>query len=159
MANAKGGSRKLLWLMVILVVLCGSAAAVAVTLLLTRDAGTAQAAAQVETTPERRTPIFVTIDPFTVNLVDDVYEARLLYAGLSLKVGDQQTVDILTEHMPQVRSRLLMLFSGQAADELTGPGGKRALADKVLATLHDPMTEYQPELVIEDVLFTDFIVQ
>ncbi len=159
MANSKGGSRTLLWLMMVLVVLSSSAAAAAIYLMLEQGKGGDQSAMQAQTPPEPRAPIFVKIDPFTVNLADDVYGTRLLYTGMSLKVGDTQTRDILQEHMPQVRSRLLVLFSGQEARELTGPGGKQALADKVQAVLHDPMTEYQPELVIEDVLFTEFIVQ
>jgi len=159
MANSKGGSRKLLWLMMVLVVLSSSAAAAAIYLVLGQGNGDNTSAMQVQATPERRAPIFVKIDPFTVNLADDVYGTRLLYTGMSLKVGDTETREILEEHMPQVRSRLLLLFSGQEARELTGPGGKEALADKVLAVLHDPMTEHQPELAIEDVLFTEFIVQ
>ncbi|AXY42192.1 flagellar basal body-associated protein FliL [Halomonas sp. JS92-SW72] len=156
MANTGGGSRKLLWLMAVLVILSVSAAGAALYMVMGQGE---PRAAQAQTMPERRAPIFVKIDPFTVNLADDVYGSRLLYTGISLKVGDQQTRDILQEHMPQVRSRLLMLFSGQEARELTQPDGKVRLAEKVMATLHAPMTDYQPDLLIEDVLFTEFIVQ
>lgn len=156
MANTGGGSRKLLWLMAILVVVSVSAAGAALYMVMGQGE---PRAAQSQAAPERRAPIFVKIDPFTVNLADDVYGSRLLYTGISLKVGDQTTRDILQEHMPQVRSRLLMLFSGQEARELTHPDGKVRLADKVIATLHEPMTDYQPDLKIEDVLFTEFIVQ
>lgn len=156
MANSSGGSRKLLWLMAVLVVVSVSAAGAAFYMVLGQGE---PRAAQAQATPERRAPIFVKIDPFTVNLADDNYGSRLLYTGISLKVGDQETREILQEHMPQVRSRLLMLFTGQQASELTHPGGKAQLADKVIATLHEPMTDYQPDLLIDDVLFTEFIVQ
>lgn len=158
MATSKGGSRKLLWLMVILVVLSSSAAAAAIYLVLGQRPA-ADPATQAEVVPERRAPIFVKIDPFTVNLADDAYGSRLLYAGLSLKVGDEETREILEAHMPQVRSRLLMMFAGQQASELTGAESKQRLGDQVLAVLDPPMTDHQPELVIEDVLFTEFIVQ
>lgn len=157
MATSTGGSRKLLWLMVILVILSSSVAAAAIYLVLTQRDGTVLAS--TEAVPERRAPIFVKIDPFTVNLADDAYGSRLLYAGLSLKVGDEETREILMDHMPQVRSRLLMLFAGQQASELTGPESKQRLRDRVLAVLDPPMTDHQPALVIEDVLFTEFIVQ
>ncbi|PMR70500.1 flagellar basal body-associated protein FliL [Halomonas heilongjiangensis] len=159
MATSTGGSRKLLWLMVILVVLSSSAAAAAIYLVLGQRPAADPAATQAEVVPERRAPIFVKIDPFTVNLADDAYGSRLLYAGLSLKVGDDETREILEAHMPQVRSRLLMMFAGQQASELTGPASKQRLGDQVLAVLDPPMTDHQPELVIEDVLFTEFIVQ
>ncbi|WP_445001159.1 flagellar basal body-associated protein FliL [Halomonas mongoliensis] len=156
MAKTGGSSSKLLWLMAILVVVSVSAAGAALYMVMGQGE---PHAAQTQSVPERRAPIFVKIDPFTVNLADDVYGSRLLYTGISLKVGDHETRDILQEHMPQVRSRLLMLFSGQQASELTQPGGKAQLAEKVSATLHEPMTEHQPDLIIEDVLFTEFIVQ
>jgi flagellar FliL protein len=156
MAKTGGGSNKLLWLMAILVVVSVSAAGAALYMVMGQSE---PRSAQAQAAPERRAPIFVKIDPFTVNLADDVYGSRLLYTGISLKVGDHETRDILQEHMPQVRSRLLLLFSGQQASELTQPGGKVQLADKVIATLHEPMTEHQPDLIIEDVLFTEFIVQ
>lgn len=157
MAKSGGGSRKLLWLMVVLVVVSLSAAGAALYMVMGGQGE--NRASQAQASPERRAPIFLKIDPFTVNLADDVHGSRLLYAGLTLKVGDQETSDILKEHMPQVRSRLLLLFSGQEARELTSPGGKAELADKVVETLSDPMTEHQPDLLIEDVLFTEFIVQ
>ncbi|PXX96454.1 flagellar basal body-associated protein FliL [Halomonas sp. LBP4] len=157
MATSKGGSRKLLWLMVILVILSSSVAAAVIYLVLDQRDGAVLAS--TEAVPERRAPIFVKIDPFTVNLADDAYGSRLLYAGLSLKVGDEETREILEEHMPQVRSRLLMMFAGKQAGDLTDPGSKQRLGDQVMAVLDPPMTDHQPELVIEDVLFTEFIVQ
>ena len=159
MATSKGGSRKLLWLMVILVILSSSAAAAAIYLVFDQRQDPAQASVQTAAVPERRAPIFVKIDPFTVNLADDVYGSRLLYTGLSLKVGNEETRDILVEHMPQVRSRLLLMFAGKQASELTDPGSKQGLGEQVMAVLDPPMTDHQPELVIEDVLFTEFIVQ
>ncbi|MFY0989087.1 flagellar basal body-associated protein FliL [Halomonas sp. C05BenzN] len=159
MATSKGGSRKLLWLMVVLVILSSSAAAAAIYLVLDQRQDAAKAAVQTEAVPERRTPIFVKIEPFTVNLADDAYGSRLLYTGLSLKVGGEETREIIEEHMPQVRSRLLMMFSGLQASELTSPGSKARLGDQVMAVLDPPMTDNQPPLVIEDVLFTEFIVQ
>ncbi|MDR5893351.1 flagellar basal body-associated protein FliL [Halomonas mongoliensis] len=156
MAKTGGGSSKLLWLMAILVVVSLSAAGATLYMMMGKGE---HHASQAQAAPERRAPIFVKIDPFTVNLADDVYGSRLLYTGISLKVGDHETRDILKEHMPQVRSRLLLLFSGQQASELSQPDGKVQLAAKVMATLHEPMTEHQPDLDIEAVLFTEFIVQ
>lgn len=157
MAKTKGESRKLIWLMMLLVVISSGAAAAAIYLVLRGDEPASQAS--VEVAPEPVAPIFVEIDPFTVNLADDDYGSRLLYTGMSLKVGNAETRDVLREHMPQVRSRLLILFSGQKAPDLTGQDGKERLAGEVIAVLDRPMTAHQPELAIEEVLFTEFIVQ
>ena len=157
MAKSTGGTPKLLWLMILLVVVSMAAAGAAIYMVMSEDdAGGGQLQSQQV---ERQSPIFLKIDPFTVNLADDDFGSRLLYAGLSLKVGNEETRDILKEHMPQVRSRLLMLFSGKQAQELVSPEGKQRLGDEVVATLSEPMTQPQPPLDIRDVLFTEFIVQ
>ncbi|KAA0014474.1 flagellar basal body-associated protein FliL [Billgrantia pellis] len=158
MAKSTRGSSKLLWLMILLVLLSTGAATAAIYMVMSDRNGDAEGSAQTQQL-ERQTPIFVKIDPFTVNLADDSYGSRLLYTGISLKVGSDETRTILTEHMPQVRSRLLMLFSGKQASELTSPEGKRRLSEEVIATLAEPLTEPQPPLEVQDVLFTEFIVQ
>ncbi|GEK74413.1 MULTISPECIES: flagellar basal body-associated protein FliL [Halomonas] len=159
MATSSGGSRKLLWLLVVLVVIASSAAATALFMVMSGDGDDGKAMAQEPETIEHKAPIFVEIEPFTVNLADDDYGSRLLYAGISLKVADEQSQALLTEHMPEVRSRLLMLLSGKQAADLASQEDKRRLAEQVKATLEAPMVEPQPELAIENVLFTEFIVQ
>ncbi|SFT55853.1 flagellar basal body-associated protein FliL [Halomonas saccharevitans] len=159
MAKSSGGSRKLLWSMMVLLILSSSAAAVALYMVLSQPENEAQSALSAQEVPEPPAPIFLPIEPFTVNLADDQYGPRLLYTGLSLKLGDEQSQALLEQHMPQVRSRLLMLFSGKQAGELTSPGGKQRLAEQVIAALEAPMSDNQPELAIDDVLFTEFIVQ
>ncbi|WP_048308176.1 flagellar basal body-associated protein FliL [Halomonas sp. PR-M31] len=104
-------------------------------------------------------PIFATVSPFTVNVQSENYEQRLLYIGLSFKVGNEETASLIAQNMPQLRSRLLLLLSDQYAEELTRPAGKEALVGKILALFDEPFSDPQPELAIDDVLYTDFIVQ
>ncbi|WP_336273281.1 flagellar basal body-associated protein FliL [Vreelandella indica] len=158
MAETSGGSKKLLWIMIILVLLSSIGAAVAIYMVIDqRKDGTETA--EVQQAMERATPIFMRIEPFTVNLVDDGYGSRLLYTGLTLRVGNDESKVILEEHMPQVRSRLLMLLSGKQADELTSTEGKQQLAQAIVDRLNVPLTENQPPLDLREVLFTEFIVQ
>ncbi len=158
MAEAKGGSRKLVWIIVALVVLSIIAAGISGYL-----AWQANHDSDVEkegVAVERRSPIFVKIDPFTINMQSSRGAGHLLYVGMTFKVGNEETREILNEHMPQVRSRLLMQLSAEQVDELTSIEGKTQLAKKLMAAIQDPpFTEPQPELVLEEVLFTEFIVQ
>jgi flagellar protein FliL len=158
MAKSTGGSSKLLWLMILLVLLSMAAAGAAIYMVMNDRESSGEGSAQAQQL-QRQAPIFVKIDPFTVNLADDDFGSRLLYTGISLKVGNNDTQEILNEHMPQVRSRLLMLFSGKQAGDLTTPDGKRRLGEEVIAVLSEPLTQPQPSLDIRDVLFTEFIVQ
>ena len=158
MAESSGGSKKLLWVMIILVLLSSAGAAAAIYLVLDQrnssDSGEAQQQT-VELTP----PVFTRIEPFTVNLADDRYGSRLLYTGITLRVGNEQRKTIIEEHMPQVRSRLLILLSGKQANELTSTEGKEELAQAIISRLNVPLTENQPPLDLREVLFTEFIVQ
>ena len=141
--------------MIILVLLSSAGAAAAIYLVLDqRDSGEAQQQT-VELTP----PVFTRIEPFTVNLADDRYGSRLLYTGITLRVGNEQSKTIIEEHMPQVRSRLLILLSGKQANELTSTEGKEELAQAIISRLNVPLTENQPPLDLREVLFTEFIVQ
>ena len=158
MAESSGGSKKLLWVMIILVLLSSAGAAAAIYLVLdhrnSSDSGDAQQET-VELTP----PVFTRIVPLTVNLADDRYGSRLLYTGITLRVGNEQSKTIIEEHMPQVRSRLLILLSGKQANELTSTEGKEELAQAIISRLNVPFTENQPPLDLREVLFTEFIVQ
>ncbi|MFC7368548.1 MULTISPECIES: flagellar basal body-associated protein FliL [Vreelandella] len=158
MAEASGGSKKLLWIMIVLVLLSSAGAAAAIYLVLDqRDASAVDGEARQ--TVERVSPVFTRIDPFTVNLADDRYGSRLLYTGITLRVGNEQSKAIIEEHMPQVRSRLLILLSGKQANELTSVEGKEELAQAIINRLSVPLTENQPPLDLREVLFTEFIVQ
>lgn len=155
-------SRKL-WSMIIALLIGMSALATTNIYLLMQtknsgEPGVEESTEAVEDTAEQ-VALFVKIDPFTVNLQSDNYGNRLLYTGVTLQVGNEETQAFLQERMPQVRSQLLSLFSGREASTLITPQGKEQLRNDVLAVLRTPMSPSQPELDLDDVLFTEFIVQ
>ncbi|MCK0715683.1 flagellar basal body-associated protein FliL [Chromohalobacter sarecensis] len=153
--NKRGKS---LWLIGLLIILFSVGSSIGVYLLM--DSQQEASANEEQSEPEEApTPIFVTIEPFTVNLQDDEYSERLLYVGLSLKVGDDKTKEVLKQYMPEVRSRLLMLLSSQEAGALVKPEGKQRLADQILTLFDEPLAEPQPPLDVTGVLFSEFIVQ
>lgn len=157
MSATKLGSSKMLMLVLALAILALASAGMALYVLMGARSSEAATVAAPEAPPPP--PIFVRIEPFTVNLPEDNYGPRLLYTGLSLKVADERSRQTLAEHMPQVRSRLLMLFPGRKAAELTAPGGKEALLAEMRAVLQAPFSSVHAAPAIEDVLFTEFIVQ
>jgi len=156
--KTEGKQSKPWWLLGLLIILISGASSAGVYLLLdSRSAAdeVAKAAPPAEALP----PIFVPVQPFTVNIQSDDYSQRLLYIGLSLKVGDEKSSELVRTYMPQVRSRLLMLLSSQNADDLTTPQGKEKLSRQILALFDQPFSDPQPTLAVDDVLYTDFIVQ
>ncbi|GAB3390963.1 flagellar basal body-associated FliL family protein [Azotobacter armeniacus] len=158
MSNTRtADARKTPWLLVILLVLVAAAGSAAGMYFL-MGKGNTGADEAVEAEPILA-PIFVPVAPFTINLRGEQHEERLLYVGLSLQVADKASEDFLKQYMPQVRSRLLKLFTAQTAAELLTPNGKEALSARILDQLQTPMTTPQPALKLNDVLYTDFIVQ
>lgn len=67
-------------------------------------------------------PVFYALDTFTVNLGD---ADRVLYIGITLRLKDEATRSRLSEYLPEVRSRLLLLFSRQDAAVLATEEGKK----------------------------------
>lgn len=105
------------------------------------------------------TPIYLKIAPFTVNIKSDDRRPRLLYSGISFKLGDKESEKFLTEHMTEIRSRLLMLVADCKAEVLVTPEGKAELTTKIKEMFKLPFSDPQPAIVVNEVLFTDFIVQ
>lgn len=160
MALSETGSRKTQWLLVLVLVMMAGLAATNIYLLFNQQNAAAPAEPVVENTvPEAGSPIFVRIDPFTVNLQGDAYSRNLLYTALWLQVEDTRTRDYLTTHMPQVRSQLLSLLSAQDVTLATAPDGKDILAAKIRDMLQTSLTTPPAVLSVSKVLFSEFIVQ
>ena len=75
-------------------------------------------------------PIFVPLDPFTVNLADRDAE-RYAQIGLTLEIDDAKVGDQLKLYMPAIRNNILMLLAHKTAGELLTREGKLLLAQEV----------------------------
>lgn len=151
-------SRKTPWLLILLLALVVVAGSCAGTYFyISQYASEPQKIEPVEQKPQA--PRLVTIAPMTVNLVNERDEPSLLYVGFALEVADDATQTLLQRYMPQVRSQLLTLLSGQNTTQVITPQGKAALAARILETLKQPLAPQQPEPSVLRVLYTDFIVQ
>lgn len=101
-------------------------------------------------------PVFFALDTFTVNLGD---ADRVLYIGITLRLKDEATRARINEYLPEVRSRLLLLFSRQDSSTLATDTGKQKLVEAIKQTLATPLVVGQPKQVVTDVLYTAFILR
>lgn len=108
--------------------------------------------------PPAPPPVFFPLDPMTVNLLSDDGQ-HYLRVGLTLKIADEKMQTRITEHMPELRSRILLDLSNKHPEDLLTVEGKRALANELKTVLGQPTDTGAPPLQIEDVLFTEFVVQ
>lgn len=103
-------------------------------------------------------PIFVALDPFTVNLQPNG-RSRFLHVAVSLKVSDTKSQAQIVQYLPEVRSRVLTALSNRNAESLTTADEKTLLAAEILAALNKPFLPNQPPQTISSVMFTTFMLQ
>jgi len=103
-------------------------------------------------------PIFVTLEPITVNLQSEG-RSRFLHVGMTLKVRDEAAKAQVTEFMPELRSRALMMLSNRQVDSLVTTEDKARLAGEILAELKRPLADALPPQGITSVSFSAFVVQ
>jgi flagellar FliL protein len=76
-------------------------------------------------------PVFVPLDPFTVNLADKDSE-RYAQIGVTLEIDDAKTGEELKLYMPAIRNNILMVLSHKTAAQLLTREGKDKLARSIL---------------------------
>jgi flagellar protein FliL len=103
-------------------------------------------------------PIFVTLEPLTVN-VQSEGRARFLHVGMALKVRNEQAKAHVVEYMPEVRSRLLLLLSNRPPESLVTTEDKARLAEEIRVELSRPLGAGLPPQEIGSVSFNTFVVQ
>jgi len=154
----RGGTLKLIIIAFVALLLLIVAAGGAYYFLVLKAAPkTAMASSKVEASPQAP-PVFFALDPFTVNLQSDDGE-RYLHLGLTLKLTDPKAADDLKEHMPEIRSRILLLLSNKHPADLATPEGKTALIKELQTQIQMPFSPGGASTNVSEVLFTDFVVQ
>ncbi|MBC7939267.1 MAG: flagellar basal body-associated FliL family protein [Chitinophagaceae bacterium] len=78
----------------------------------------------------KHVPVFVPLDPFTVNLADRDAE-RYAQVGITLEIEDAKVGDQIKAFMPAIRNNILLAIADRTAVELMDRDGKRALAERV----------------------------
>lgn len=149
-------SRKKLWLLIIIGLLLAAGGGGAAWFFLGQDAASGAPKAVKREPP--KPPVFVVMEPFTVNLLHETGE-QYLQVALTLQVADQMQVDLIKLYMPIVRSRLLLLLSNKKASEILTEDGKKKLADEIVTQLKLPFAPGGEPQKISSVFFTSFVIQ
>ncbi|MDO6387981.1 MULTISPECIES: flagellar basal body-associated protein FliL [unclassified Uliginosibacterium] len=121
----------------------------------------------------KKPPVFMPLEPFTVNLQPENGE-QFLQVVASVRVIDAHVGDTVKSFMPQIRHEILSLLSGKKASEITTPDGREELAlemkdimNEVLGWEPPPKKKGKKKKGAEEeevgpvvsVFFTQFIVQ
>ncbi|HEX5126712.1 MAG TPA: flagellar basal body-associated FliL family protein, partial [Rhodocyclaceae bacterium] len=84
----------------------------------------------------RKPPIFVNLEPFTVNLQPENNGDQFLQVVATLRVADEKTGEDIKAYMPQIRNDMLSVLSAKHAPEISTPDGREALADELKDTVN-----------------------
>ena len=151
---AKSGKLKRILLIAIIAIFAAGAAAGGMYFFLLKNGAPSKPAPPPPPPP----PVFFALDPMTVNLLSDDGQ-HYLRVGLSLKLANEKTQEALQQHMPEIRSRILLALSNKHPEDLSTLDGKHALAEELKALIEKPTDRGEPPVHIEAVLFTEFVVQ
>lgn len=75
-------------------------------------------------------PVYVTLDPFTVNLTSEGSE-RFLQVGIDLKVSGPEIVEKVKLHLPEIKNGVLLLLTSKRVEDLSGIEGKNTLREEI----------------------------
>jgi flagellar FliL protein len=175
-AKPKGKGKKLILIVVtaVAVIAIGAGAAL---FLLGGQGGDEHKEAKAK---PNKAPLFVNLEPFTVNLQPENGE-QYLQVVATLKIADKDVGEQIKVYMPELRHRILLLLSGKKASEIATPEGREALAEEIRSDSNrildpsagkpvktvatsKPIGKVATKATAEDgpvtgVLFTSFIVQ
>lgn len=118
-------------------------------------------------------PVFMPLEPFTVNLQPENGE-QFLQVVASLRVIDAPVGEKVKSFMPQIRHEILSLLAGKKASEITTPDGREELATEMKDIMNEVLgwepppkkkskkkggEESEEAGPVVAVFFTQFIVQ
>ena len=84
---------------------------------------------------------------------------RYMQVSVTLQARDPADLKALMVHIPVIRNNLVMLFSGQAFDDLATPVGQEILRQKTTASVQEVAQKELGKVVVDQVLFTNFVLQ
>ena len=114
------------------------------------------AAAPVERKAEA--PIFLPLEPFTVNLQPGG-RSRFLHVSVTLKLADAASQAQMTQYLPEVRSRVLSTLSNREAESLATPEDRTRLSGEIMQSLSQSFGPNTPKQKITGVMFITFMLQ
>lgn len=115
-------------------------------------------------------PVFVTLEPFTVNLASEASD-RYLQVGIDLKVSAPEIAEKIKVHLPEIRNGILLILTSKKVDELGKTEGKNQLRVDIRDAVNKPIGLYKaapesadplkwkPKKGAVDVLLTSFVIQ
>lgn len=167
-AKPKGGKKKLIIILAVVLLVLGAGGGGALIYLKKQQAAAEEAGDEhADAKPAKKKkdakhtdpaalPVFLPLDPFTVNLADKDAE-RYAQIAVTLQLDEAPTAEKIKAYLPAIRNNILMVISHKTAGELLEREGKERLAKEIQRESLAPLG-YEMELedpAAEDEAATD----
>ena len=96
--------------------------------------------------------------PFTVNLLQGKRQ-HVLQVRVFFQVRGDDAKDAVKQHMPLLQNELLNKIALADVTQIKTPEGKKVLKDTLLEAAQTVMTEQSGVASVEQILFTNFVLQ
>jgi len=160
--EAKGGGKKKKMIMILaLLLLGGGGVAGSLFFMGILGGGSSEATAEHETEHKevKKVPIYFAFPKaFTVNFETD-RGLRFLQVSIEILSFDQAAIDAIGVHMPVIKNNIILLLSNQSYDDLVSVAGKKKIRQSILDEIQAVLDKYKTESAIEEVYFTNFVMQ
>lgn len=91
-------------------------------------------------------PVYVTLEPFTVNLTSEATD-RYLQVGIDLKVSAADITEKVKVHLPEIRNGILLLLTSKKVDDLASIEGKNTLREEIRDIVNKSIGYYKAPVV------------
>lgn len=152
-----GGKKKLIIVIVAALLLIGIAVGVGL-MFFGGDEAASEEAVVEEAAPAKGEPFYLELQPFTVNLSAED-PVGFLQVQIQVLTYYAEVAEQLEKHRPLIRNNLTLLFAQQKSTDLRSPEGKQELQKQVLETIQDVLKKFGKSGEIENVFFTNFVMQ
>ena len=102
---------------------------------------------------------YVALKPSFVGTLGSGPRIQYLKADVALRTDDPPAVEKLHYHDALIRNALVFLFSAQLPENLSTLEGKETLRADALAAVQQVLEEEEGDPLVDDLLFTNLIVQ
>lgn len=158
-APAAGAGKKKLFILIGAVVAALAVGGGAAWFLLAKKAPPPEAEKPAAEAPKaKRAAAYIPFEPLVVNLRDETVE-RMMQIAFSFEAADPKAADLVKQHSPAIRNRLILLLTSKTSTELAGREGKEKLAAEIVQEARAAMGATKEAPIIEAVHFSSLIVQ
>lgn len=160
-ASQKGNSKKLIFMILAGLILLGTGVGGSLyfTGMLGGGGSTTEEEEPEETKEAKKIPIyFAFTDPFVVNFETE-QGLRFLQVSMELMSYQQEAIDAIQIHLPVIKNNIILILSDQSYGTLVTLEGKEEIRKMAMNEIQAILKKYEVEATIEEVYFTNFVMQ